>query len=106
MIKMRFFQILDNYEKKIRNSFDTFLNIYGLNIFLLWKYAILNKRILFYDNPPISTNCLNVYCCFILKNTSYKQIIEKQFLKPYFYINLHDIDTVVSESFYVACKYS
>ena len=101
-IKASNFKISDNYEKQIRNSFKNFLNTYGLNVFLLWKYSLLNKRILFYDIPPISTNCLNVYSCFILKNTSFKQIIEKKFLKPYFYINLYDIETVMIESSYVA----
>lgn len=71
-------------------------------MFLLWINALFNKRILLFDNPPIFTNCLNVYSCFVLNNTSYKQIIEKQILKTYFYINIYDIETVMNESCYVA----
>ena len=39
---------------------------------------------------------------FYIKISSYKQYLDKQFLKPYYYINLHDIDTIINESYYVA----
>ncbi|XP_037283627.2 DENN domain-containing protein 11 isoform X2 [Rhipicephalus microplus] len=37
--------------------FSQFLNFFGEKVFLLWKFALLKKRILFFSPPPIGVIC-------------------------------------------------
>jgi len=37
--------------------------------------------------------------------TSLQNIKNKQQLRPYFYVNVTDIDTIKQEPFYLACKF-
>ncbi|XP_038067957.1 DENN domain-containing protein 11-like [Patiria miniata] len=82
--------------------FAQFINFFGEQIFTLWKYVLLRKRILFFSPPPIGVVCYRVYCAstlgqhevFISAATEYK---------PFFYINVADIDTIETEVSYIAC---
>ncbi|XP_022110529.1 protein LCHN-like [Acanthaster planci] len=82
--------------------FAQFINFFGEQIFTLWKYVLLRKRILFFSPPPIGVVCYRVYCAstlgqheiFISTATEYK---------PFFYINVVDIEALESEVSYIAC---
>lgn len=79
-----------------------FVRFFGENVFVLWKLALLQKRILFFSPPPIGVVCYRVYCTSCLA----KHIFTKQtrkLTKPYFYVNIADIEQLESEMSYVAC---
>lgn len=37
--------------------FGQFINFFGENIFTLWKYVLLRRRVLFFSPPPIGVVC-------------------------------------------------
>ncbi|XP_071505439.1 DENN domain-containing protein 11-like [Diadema antillarum] len=82
--------------------FSQFMNFFGEQIFTLWKYILLRKRILFFSPPPIGVVCYRVYCASLMSqhDVILNSAIE---LKPYFYVNIADIDTLESEMSYIAC---
>ncbi|PIK36085.1 hypothetical protein BSL78_27081 [Apostichopus japonicus] len=84
--------------------FGQFINFFGENIFTLWKYVLLRRRVLFFSPPPIGVVCFRVYCACTLGQYEVELETSPE-LKPYFYINIADIDSVESEVSYVACKY-
>ncbi|XP_071785240.1 DENN domain-containing protein 11-like [Asterias amurensis] len=82
--------------------FAQFINFFGEQIFVLWKYILLRKRILFFSPPPIGVVCYRVYCASLLGQ--YDVFISSAMdHKPFFYINVADIDTLETEVSYVAC---
>nr|CAG8443892.1 13420_t:CDS:10 [Entrophospora candida] len=90
------------------NHFQDFVRALGPNIFLLWKAALLKKRILFYSTPPIGNACYSVYGTCLLANIpsaitwTFKNKVEK--IKPLFCVGVSDIPMIeVIESGYVAC---
>ncbi|KAJ3194368.1 hypothetical protein HK101_002888 [Irineochytrium annulatum] len=38
-------------------SFPNFVSVFGRNVFALWKYVLLQKRVLFYGVPPVKVLC-------------------------------------------------
>ncbi|CAG8501899.1 6186_t:CDS:10 [Diversispora eburnea] len=90
------------------HHFPEFVHLCGPNIFLLWKAALLKKRILFYSPPPVLNACYAVYGTCLLANIS-TQIartidnkVEK--IKPLFNVGISDIPLIESmEGGYVAC---
>jgi hypothetical protein len=76
---------------------------FGPSIFCLWKYVLLNKRIMFYSLPPISELCSRVLCSSHMASTSFNFASSKQMLKPFFYVSVTDIDQLQQEPFYLAC---
>eukprot|EP00057_Strongylocentrotus_purpuratus_P031656 XP_785244.2 PREDICTED: protein LCHN [Strongylocentrotus purpuratus] len=82
--------------------FSQFLSFFGEQIFTLWKYILLRKRVLFFSPPPIGVVCYKVYCASLM---SHHDIILNSAIeqKPYFYVNIADIDTLESEMSYIAC---
>ncbi|XP_057291637.1 DENN domain-containing protein 11-like [Hydractinia symbiolongicarpus] len=46
--------------------FSQFLNYFGVNIFVLWKFVLLQKRILYFAPPPVGVQCYRVYCTGLL----------------------------------------
>lgn len=76
---------------------------FGPVIFALWKYVLLNKRIMFYSTPPISDLCSRVLCASQMINTTFESITKKQQLKPIFYVNVIDIEQLQEQPFYLAC---
>lgn len=49
--------------------FSQFLNYFGVNIFVLWKFVLLQKRILYFAPPPVGVQCYRGMSVFKLKNT-------------------------------------
>ncbi|KAH3774503.1 DENN domain-containing protein 11-like [Dreissena polymorpha] len=81
--------------------FTQFARFFGEQIFLLWKYALLEKRILFFSPPPIGVVCYRVYCACCLTNHDIRGLGRK--VKPHFYVNVADIETLETEVTYLAC---
>ncbi|XP_064145699.1 DENN domain-containing protein 11 isoform X2 [Loxodonta africana] len=81
-----------------------FIKFFGEQILTLWKFALLRKRILIFSPPPVGVVCYRVYCCCCLANVSLPGIggtIPES--KPFFYVNVADIDSLEVEMSYVAC---
>ncbi|XP_060552703.1 DENN domain-containing protein 11-like [Ruditapes philippinarum] len=81
--------------------FTQFAKFFGEQIFILWKYALLEKRILFFSPPPIGVVCYRVYCACCLANHDLRGLGRRY--KPQFYVNVADIETLESEVMYIAC---
>ncbi|XP_028307578.1 DENN domain-containing protein 11 [Gouania willdenowi] len=81
-----------------------FIQFFGEQIMVLWKFALLRKRLLIFSPPPVGVVCYRVYCCCCLANVSLPGIgVSVPELRPFFYINIADITTLESEVSYVAC---
>ncbi|CAI2166077.1 15532_t:CDS:10 [Funneliformis geosporum] len=90
------------------HHFPNFVRSCGPSIFLLWKAALLKKRILFYSPPPVEGVCYFVYGTCLIANVSSSISrtlnckVDK--MKPLFNIGVCDIPTVeATEGGYVAC---
>lgn len=81
--------------------FTQFAKFFGEQIFILWKYALLQRRILFFSPPPIGVVCYRVYCCCCLASHDITGLGST--LKPHFYVNVADIETLETEVNYIAC---
>uniref|UniRef100_A0A8C3RXD0 DENN domain-containing protein 11 n=1 Tax=Chelydra serpentina TaxID=8475 RepID=A0A8C3RXD0_CHESE len=84
-----------------------FIKFFGEQILILWKFALLRKRILIFSPPPVGVVCYRVYCCCCLANVSLPGIggtVPES--KPFFYVNVADIEMLETEVSYVACKYN
>ena len=86
------------------NIYSNFMKDLGPSIFSLWKCCLLNKRILFYSTPPIIDLCSKVFCAFDMLAISIDFMAKKQLIKPFFYVNVVDIEVLQQESFFIACK--
>ncbi|XP_074644724.1 DENN domain-containing protein 11-like isoform X2 [Tubulanus polymorphus] len=82
--------------------FSQFIKFFGEQIFILWKYILLQKRILFFSPPPIGVVCYRVYCACCLGNHSVMELSGRE-CKPHFYVNVADIETLETEMSYIAC---
>ncbi|XP_071957378.1 DENN domain-containing protein 11-like [Antedon mediterranea] len=82
--------------------FAQFINFFGEHIFTIWKFILLRKRIIFFSPPPIGVVCYRVYCASVLGNHTVQMENDLE-VKPHFYINVADIDTIEAELFFVAC---
>ncbi|XP_026783539.1 DENN domain-containing protein 11 isoform X2 [Pangasianodon hypophthalmus] len=81
-----------------------FIRFFGEQIMVLWKFALLRKRILIFSPPPVGVVCYRVYCCCCLANVSIPGIGGSvPELRPFFYINVADITALETELSYVAC---
>ncbi|XP_048404608.1 DENN domain-containing protein 11 [Stegostoma tigrinum] len=80
-----------------------FIKFFGEQIMVLWKFALLRKRILIFSPPPVGVVCYRVYCCCCLANVSLPGIRGVPETKPYFYVSVADIETLETEVSYVAC---
>ncbi|KAM4618762.1 DENN domain-containing protein 11 [Polymixia lowei] len=81
-----------------------FIRFFGEQIMVLWKFALLRKRILIFSPPPVGVVCYRVYCCCCLANVSLPGIgVSVPELRPFFYINIADITALETEMSYVAC---
>eukprot|EP00069_Balaena_mysticetus_P006842 bmy_18819T0 len=81
-----------------------FIKFFGEQILILWKFALLRKRILIFSPPPVGVVCYRVYCCCCLANVSLPGIggtVPES--KPFFYVNVADIQSLEVEVSYVAC---
>ncbi|XP_076588794.1 DENN domain-containing protein 11 [Chaetodon auriga] len=81
-----------------------FIQFFGEQIMVLWKFALLRKRLLIFSPPPVGVVCYRVYCCCCLANVSLPGIgASVPELRPFFYINVADIAALETEMSYVAC---
>ncbi|TRY66400.1 hypothetical protein DNTS_003364 [Danionella cerebrum] len=81
-----------------------FIRFFGEQIMVLWKFALLRKRILIFSPPPVGVVCYRVYCCCSLANVSIPGMgVSVPELRPFFYINVADITALETELSYVAC---
>ncbi|XP_037109184.1 DENN domain-containing protein 11 [Syngnathus acus] len=81
-----------------------FVQFFGEHIMVLWKFALLRKRLLIFSPPPVGVVCYRVYCCCSLANVSLPGIgVSVPELRPFFYINVADIPALETEMSYVAC---
>ena len=101
---MSFKKPTDSCKPESSLSYMKFVQSFGPSLFSLWKFSLLHKRILFYSSPPIGDLCWRVYCTCEMASTQVGQIKSKQSIKPFFYVNVADIDMLQQESFYFACK--
>nr|DBA30421.1 TPA: hypothetical protein GDO54_006399 [Pyxicephalus adspersus] len=82
-----------------------FIKFFGEQIFVLWKFALLRKRILIFSPPPVGVVCYRVYCCCCLANVTLPGVgATAPESKPFFYVNVADIETLDDEVSYVACE--
>ncbi|XP_060083226.1 DENN domain-containing protein 11-like [Ylistrum balloti] len=81
--------------------FSQFIKFFGESIFVLWKFALLQRRLLFFSPPPIGVVCYRVYCACCLANRDIPGLGHD--MKPHFYVNIADIETLESEVAYIAC---
>ena len=58
-----------------------------------------------YSLPPISDLCYRVHCASQCGNTSFNYAASKQLIKPFFYVNVADIDALEEEPFFIACNF-
>lgn len=81
-----------------------FLQFFGDQVMILWKFALLRRRLLFFSLPPVGVVCNRVYSCCALANVPVPGIGRGlPPLRPYFYVNVTDINTLETELSYVAC---
>ncbi|EPY80701.1 protein LCHN-like protein [Camelus ferus] len=93
-----------------------FIKFFGEQILILWKFALLRKRILIFSPPPVGVVCYRGCqvstkprpqhaCCCCLANVSLPGIggtVPES--KPFFYVNVADIESLEVELSYVACE--
>ncbi|XP_071091811.1 DENN domain-containing protein 11-like [Haliotis cracherodii] len=82
--------------------FSQFIKFFGEQIYTLWKFALLQKRILFFSPPPIGVVCYRVYCACCLGNHNI-QGLTRHDIRPHFYVNVADIEALENEMTYIAC---
>ncbi|KAM9327581.1 DENN domain-containing protein 11-like [Pholidichthys leucotaenia] len=81
-----------------------FIRFFGEQIMVLWKLALLRKRILIFSPPPVGVVCYRVYCCCCLANISIPGVgMAVPEFRPFFYVNVADISALENELSYVAC---
>lgn len=81
-----------------------FIQFFGEHIMVLWKFALLRKRLLIFSPPPVGVVCYRVYCLCCLANISIPGIgVSVPELRPFFYVNIADIPSLETELSYVAC---
>jgi len=82
--------------------FSQFVQYFGQQIFLLWKFTLLKKRILFFSPPPIGVVCYRVYCTNCLSNHHINEILHSG-ANVLFYVNVADVDMLEMADNYIAC---
>eukprot|EP00116_Pleurobrachia_bachei_P008541 sb/3468803/ len=70
----------------------------GVNIFVLWKFLLLKKRVLLQCTPPISRQCGYVAA---LAAMSYTQYTESQ---PIFFVTVNEMTDLQLRPSYIACS--
>ncbi|XP_056133162.1 DENN domain-containing protein 11-like [Lampris incognitus] len=81
-----------------------FTRFFGEQIMVLWKLALLRRRILIFSPPPVGVVCYRVYCCCCLANISIPGVgVAVPEFRPFFYVNVADISALENELAYVAC---
>lgn len=82
--------------------FTQFLQFFGPKIFILWRLALLKKRIILFSPPPIGVVCYRVYCACLLASHVLATELNTD-SNPQFYVNVADIDQLKTVGNYIAC---
>lgn len=83
------------------SSFSSMVSFFGADIFLLWKAALLKKRILFFSPVPIEQGCMRVRWIDRMLGLQNGDSIAASSLM--YYINVFDIDRLSTVDSYIAC---
>ena len=83
------------------SSFSSMVSFFGADIFLLWKAALLKKRILFFSPVPIEQGCMRVRWIDRMLGLENGDSIVASSLE--YYINVFDIDRLSTMDSYIAC---
>uniref|UniRef100_A0A8C7Q677 DENN domain-containing protein 11 n=1 Tax=Oncorhynchus mykiss TaxID=8022 RepID=A0A8C7Q677_ONCMY len=79
-----------------------FIRFFGEQIMVLWKFALLRKRILMFSPPPVGVVCYRGEMVVLLSNVSIPGIgVSVPEFRPFFYVNVADIAALVTEMSYV-----
>lgn len=94
----------NNFAKPPENIFKSFFDKFQANVSILWKYSLLNKRLLFFDLPQnLGKTCNFCNCCLNMTKLTIENVAQKQILKVLFYVNVNEMEFLENESSYVAC---
>ncbi|KAL7314855.1 hypothetical protein PS15m_006370 [Mucor circinelloides] len=86
------------------NSCAHFVNKFGPDVFVLWKAALLRKRIMLIHMPQMEIGCHYVYLIHLLGQVPAKFQNSIQPIKPKFTMGVNDIPQLEkTHSSYVAC---
>ncbi|CAL4062524.1 unnamed protein product [Meganyctiphanes norvegica] len=89
-------------EKSGTQCLLSFFQFFGSQVIQLWRAVLLRRRILFFSPPPIGPVCMRVYCLSLLGSHTTPGL-PKHLIKPLFYVNIVDADSLEDEFSYVAC---
>jgi len=87
-------------------AFNYLLTTFGPKIFLLWKYMLMQKRILICADPPVKVMSLITYastflCRHTIKSSTWSHLNEAN---PLFYVNISSqIQLLQEQECYIAC---
>ncbi|KAI9204664.1 uncharacterized protein BJ171DRAFT_599073 [Polychytrium aggregatum] len=81
--------------------FVKFVQYFGSSIFVIWKYALLQKRILFHSMPPVEHLVNHVLFTKLLTLNSIPSLDIR--MNPLFYVTLVDVDKLAQSNSYCAC---
>ena len=84
------------------SSFSSMLQFFGPDIFVLWKAALLRKRILFFSPVPIEQGCSRVRWMGEMVGTQGDTALVAS-LEMMYYVNVFDIDQLTTMQSYIAC---
>lgn len=82
--------------------FPQFIKFFGEQIFVLWKFVLLQKRILFFAPPPVGVACYRVYSACLLASHGIPFGFETG-SNPLFFTNVCDLSALHEEHKYIAC---
>ena len=83
------------------SSFNSMVQFFGADIFLLWKAALLKKRILFFSPVPIEQGCMRVRWIDRMLGLERADGVASSSLL--YYVNVFDIDRLSTMDSYIAC---
>ncbi|KAI6653223.1 Protein LCHN-like [Oopsacas minuta] len=81
------------------HDFARFIQILGPSVFVLWKYLLIQSRVIFFSKPPIGPCCNWVYFSCLLTQSDYAKINPN----PHFYVSVADLDILKEENNFIAC---
>lgn len=94
-----------NHEEFGVDSFSDFVHKFGPDVFVLWKAALLRKRIMLINMPPMEAACEYVYNIHLLGKVPAQFQNRRSELVPKFTVGVNDIPQLEKKKqSYVACK--
>ena len=82
--------------------FSQFIQFFGINIFALWRFVILQKRILFFAPLPVGIQCYRVYCAGLLGSNAFGHL-RMQRENLLFYISVGWLNKLKERHDFIAC---